>query len=152
SSTFPVAFPGSRDGLELYKPTRAVRGRSPQAVAGIGFIVYLRFRTKTGAHLPWNRSAPDVAHALLCSELHLLLAFAVAGAVFRRALVIAGGTGNTFFVVLVQLVLGVDGTAAGTAEFDVAFREAMADSDALVEDKAFAFPEALFAGHFLKIL
>ena len=58
---------------------------------------------------------------------------------------------DAFFVIRALAVFCIEGMAAGVAGDVFAFLEAVADGDAVVEDKAFAFPEAFFCGDVFEV-
>ncbi|ERU04901.1 hypothetical protein P038_01403, partial [Brucella abortus 99-9971-135] len=83
---------------------------------------------------PYERpaaSATDMfVRATFLGKLHLLLALGIARTVFRRALGIASGAGNTFLEKLRKLVLRCERTAAGAAKLHVAFGKPMPNGHA----------------------
>src|SRR6218665_2454281 len=96
-------------------------------------------------------SAPDMPLAALPCQCDLVLALAVAQAVFLGTGGVAVGAGDAFLVMGGGDFFRRDRVAAGVAEPVVAFLEAMLHRDALVEHEAGAFPEAFLLRHFLEI-
>src|SRR5690606_28810862 len=90
--------------------------------------------------------------AALLRQQHLPVTLTVARPVFLRARIVATMAGDTFLIVRRLEVFRQERMAAGAAQLRIAFLKAVLHRDALVEDEALAFPQALFRRDFLEIL
>ena len=80
-------------------------------------------------------------------EPHLFLTLAQGAELFVRKRAMAARAGDAVFEMRVRAIIGADWVATGMAKLIIANLQPMPDADALIKDKAFTFPEAVFARH-----
>ena len=93
----------------------------------------------------------NMGFAALFGEADLFLALSQSGEFCVGERAIASRTRDAVFIVRIGAVFSADWMATGMAQLIVADLEAMADTDALVKDETFAFPQAFITRHRFEI-